>query len=106
MGIFRLKFTMNFLMNRSNHLQIIAALLLGGWWVHTERLEIGGVVAFISAVGRLNDPWGDLVNYFLVNYFRDISVTQVKYGLVAHRMNQLSEGWSGRGPHCPHRAVE
>ena len=60
MGIFRLKFTMNFLMNFSNHLQIIAALLLGGWWVYTERLEIGGVVAFISAIGRLNDPWATL----------------------------------------------
>lgn len=33
MGIFRLKFTINFLMNLSNHFQIVAALLLGGWWV-------------------------------------------------------------------------
>ena len=47
---------------------------------------MGGVVAFISAVGRLNDPWGDLVNYF-----RDLSITQVKFGLVADRVNQLSE---------------
>jgi ABC-type multidrug transport system fused ATPase/permease subunit len=31
MGIFRLKFTMNFLMNLSNHFQIVAGLLLGGW---------------------------------------------------------------------------
>ncbi|MGA7264356.1 MAG: hypothetical protein WBX30_26175 [Stellaceae bacterium] len=43
---------------------------------------MGGVVAFISAVGRLNDPWGDLVNYF-----RDLSVTQVKFGLVAEKVN-------------------
>ena len=43
-------------------------------------------VAFISGVGRLNDPWGDLVNYF-----RDLSLTQVKYRLVADRVNQLSE---------------
>jgi hypothetical protein len=35
-----------------------------------------------SAVGRLNDPWGDLVNYF-----RDLSVTQVKLGLVAEKVN-------------------
>jgi hypothetical protein len=57
--------------------------------VHTDQLEVGGVVAFISAVGRLNDPWGDLVNYF-----RDLSITQVKFGLVADRVNQLSECWS------------
>lgn len=85
MGIFRLKFTMNFLMNLSNHLQIIAALLLGGWWVFTGRLEIGAVVAFISGIGRLNDPWGDLVNYF-----RDAAVTQIKYRLLADAVRQLA----------------
>ncbi|MGH7123437.1 MAG: hypothetical protein ACREFI_03635, partial [Stellaceae bacterium] len=50
MGIFKLKFTMNFLMNFCNHLQRIAALLLGGWYVLNGELEIGGVVAFISGV--------------------------------------------------------
>jgi ABC-type bacteriocin/lantibiotic exporter with double-glycine peptidase domain len=88
MGIFKFKFSMNFLMNFCSHLQVVAAFLIGGWMVHTEQLEVGGVVAFISAVGRLNDPWGDLVNYF-----RDLSVTQVKFGLVADRVNQLSDGW-------------
>jgi ABC-type bacteriocin/lantibiotic exporter with double-glycine peptidase domain len=83
MGIFKLKFSMNFLMNFCSHLQVAAALLIGGWMVHTDQLEVGGVVAFISAVGRLNDPWGDLVNYF-----RDLNLTQVKFGLVADRVNQ------------------
>jgi ABC-type bacteriocin/lantibiotic exporter with double-glycine peptidase domain len=86
MGIFKLKFSMNFLMNFFSHLQVVAALLIGGWMVHTDQFEVGGVVAFISAVARLNDPWGDLVNYF-----RDLSITQVKFGLVADRVNQLSE---------------
>ena len=89
MGIFKLKFSMNFLMNICNHLQVIAALLIGGWMVHTDQLEMGGVVAFISAVGRLNDPWGDLVNYF-----RDLNVSQVKFGLVADRVNQLGDRWT------------
>ena len=84
MGIFKLKFSMNFLMNVCNHLQIISALLVGGWWVYTNQLEIGGVVAFISGIGRLNDPWGDLVNYF-----RDVNVTQIKYRLLADAVNQL-----------------
>jgi ABC-type bacteriocin/lantibiotic exporter with double-glycine peptidase domain len=86
MGIFKLKFSMNFLMNFCSHLQVVAALLIGGWMVHTDQLQVGGVVAFISAVGRLNDPWGDLVNYF-----RDLSITQVKFRLVADMVNQLSE---------------
>ena len=84
MGIFKIKFTMNFLMNACNHLQRISAFLVGGWWVYTGNLEIGGVVAFISGIGRMNDPWGDLVNYF-----RDVSVTQVKFGLVADVLNRL-----------------
>jgi ABC-type multidrug transport system fused ATPase/permease subunit len=83
MGIFRLKFSMNFLMNLSTQLQIISALLVGGWPVYTDRLAIGGVVAFISGIGRITDPWGDLVNYF-----RDVNVTQVKYGLVRDAINQ------------------
>src|SRR5215471_2151395 len=86
MGIFRLKFTMNFLMNLCSHLQIVSALLIGGWWVHTDRLEVGGVVAFISGISRLTDPWGDLVNYF-----RDINVAQVKYRLLANAVNELAQ---------------
>jgi ABC-type multidrug transport system fused ATPase/permease subunit len=86
MGIYKLKFSMNFLMNLCSHLQVVAALLIGGWLVHTDQLEVGGVVAFISAVGRLNDPWGDLVNYF-----RDLNITQVKFRLLAEIVNELSE---------------
>lgn len=84
MGIFKLKFTMNFLMNLLNHLQRVSALLIGGWWVYNGYLEIGGVVAFIGGINRLNDPWGDLVNYF-----RDVNVTQVKYRLLADAVDTL-----------------
>jgi len=84
MGIFRFKYTMNFLMNLCSHSQTIGILLVGGWYVYTDRLAIGGVVAFIAAVGRLNDPWGDLVNYF-----RDFSSTQVRYRLVAEAVGPV-----------------
>src|SRR5580704_7996825 len=83
MGIYRFKFTMNFLMNLSTQLQIIGALLVGGWAVYEQRLEIGGVVAFISGIGRITDPWGDLVNYF-----REVNLTQVKYALVRDAIHQ------------------
>jgi len=83
MGIFRFKFTMNFLMNLSTQLQIIAALLVGGWLVYTDQLEIGGVVAFISGIGRFTDPWGDLVNYF-----RNVNITQVEFRLMSDAVNQ------------------
>jgi len=48
MGVYKFKFSMNFLMNLSTQLQIIGALLVGGLAVYAGRLEIGGVVAFIS----------------------------------------------------------
>lgn len=86
MGIFRFKYTMNFLMNLCSHGQIIGILLVGGWYVYTDRLAIGGVVAFISAVSRLNDPWGDLVNYF-----RDLSSTQVRFRLMVEAVNRTVE---------------
>jgi ABC-type multidrug transport system fused ATPase/permease subunit len=88
MGFFRLKFSMNFLMNLSTQLQIIGALLVGGWAVYNDRLEIGGVVAFISGIGRITDPWGDLVNYF-----RDANLSQVRYALVRDALNLQS--WDG-----------
>lgn len=86
-GILRLKFTMNFLMNLSTQLQVISALLIGGWLVHEEQLEVGAIVAFISGIGKLADPWGDLVNYF-----RDVNLNQVKFKLMRDAVDfQLAE---------------
>jgi len=82
MHIFRLKFTMNFLMNSMQHLAVAAILFVGGWFVVEGRTEVGTVVAFISGLERVNDPWGDLVNYF-----REMTSAQVKYHLVADALN-------------------
>jgi len=54
------------------------------------------VVAFISGIGRLNDPWGDLVNYF-----RDINVTQIKYRLLADAVNELAPASLARAETTP-----
>jgi len=87
MGIYKLKFSMNFVMNFTHHLEVVGALLLGGWLVLAGHIEMGTVVAFISAIGRLNDPWGDLVNYF-----RDVSSTLLKYRLVTEAVATLGSG--------------
>jgi ABC-type bacteriocin/lantibiotic exporter with double-glycine peptidase domain len=87
MRITVLKFSMNFLMNFCTQLQIIAALLYGSWLVLNDQLVIGGVVAFISGVTRLTDPWGDLVNYF-----RELSLTTVKYRLLANTVREIAAG--------------
>ena len=87
MGIYKFKFSMNFVMNLSTQLQIIGALAVGVWAVLHDELEIGGVVAFISGIARITDPWGDLVNYF-----RDANINQVKFGLLRDAVNQQAHG--------------
>jgi hypothetical protein len=49
------------------------------------ELAIGAIVAFISGIGRLSDPWGDLVNYF-----REVSVTRVKFRLLEAALSTLA----------------
>jgi ABC-type bacteriocin/lantibiotic exporter with double-glycine peptidase domain len=78
MQIFRRKFGMNFLMNLFYHFGVIGILFIGSWFVIEGKTEIGTVVAFISGLNRMNDPWGDLVNYF-----RDLTNAAVKYRLIA-----------------------
>ncbi len=85
MQVYWLKFTMNFLMNLVYQFGIAGVLLVGGWYVLRHQLEIGTVVAFISGLARVNEPWGDLVNYF-----RELTTAQVKYGLIAKVMTQPS----------------
>ena len=55
---------MNFLMNLLYTLGVIGILAVGGWLLLQGRTEVGTIVAFISGLGRMNGPWGELVNYF------------------------------------------
>jgi ABC-type multidrug transport system fused ATPase/permease subunit len=87
MGMFKLKFTMNFLMNLSHHVGVAGALALGGWYVLRGHIELGTVVAFISGLAKLNDPWGDIVNWF-----RDMTVNRVKYRLLAAALRSPEPG--------------
>jgi ABC-type bacteriocin/lantibiotic exporter with double-glycine peptidase domain len=83
MGIYKLKFSMNLLMNLMHHSAVAVALGVGGWQVLHGRIEIGTVVAIVGGLGKLNDPWGDLVNWA-----RELSVVEVKYRLFADVVNR------------------
>ena len=87
MQILRRKFGMNFLMNLLHHLGIIGILSVGGWLLLQGETEVGTVVAFISGLNRMNDPWGDMVNYF-----RDVTNAGVKYRLIAEAHDKRSPG--------------
>ncbi|MFI4998312.1 MAG: ABC transporter transmembrane domain-containing protein [Reyranellales bacterium] len=91
MGIYKLKFSMNLLMNLMYHLSVAVALCLGGWLAIEGRVEVGTVVAIVGGLGKLNDPWGDLVNWA-----REFSVAEVKYRLFADAADRLA-GMSSEG---------
>jgi ABC-type multidrug transport system fused ATPase/permease subunit len=77
MGIFRYKFAMNFLMNFMAQLGYVGIFVLGGYYVVTGKTEIGTVVAFVSGLPKIVDPWGAIVDWY-----RDLRVTQVKFRLI------------------------
>jgi ABC-type multidrug transport system fused ATPase/permease subunit len=86
MGIYTLKFSMNFIMNLLHHLGTAGILAVGGWYVVNGQAEIGTVVAFVSGLAKINDPWRDLVNWF-----RDLMVTQTKYGMISGAVQVLTK---------------
>jgi len=93
MGIFKLKFSMNFLMNLLHHLGVAAVLAVGGWFVVHGQTEVGTVVAFISGLAKIVDPWGDMVNWF-----RDLTSTRTKYALISGAAQVLARARDGGPP--------
>lgn len=85
MGIYKLKFTMNLLMNVMHHSSVAVVLGVGGWLALQRQIEVGTVVAIVGGMAKLNDPWGDLVNWA-----RELSVVGVKYRLFVDAMNRLA----------------
>ena len=76
-GVFRLKYGMNFLMNLCHQLGIAAILGVGGWFVVVGKIEIGTVVAFVSGLATVKDPWDDLATWF-----QTMMVTGARYDLM------------------------
>ena len=86
MGIYKIKFSMNLAMNFMYHAAVGIALGVGGLLAVQGKLEVGTVVAIVSGLGKLNDPWGDLVNWG-----REFSVDSVKYRLFADALSRHRE---------------
>jgi ABC-type bacteriocin/lantibiotic exporter with double-glycine peptidase domain len=87
MQIYRRKYGMNFLINLLYHLGTVGILLVGGWFVMQGKTEVGTVVAFISGLTKINDPWNDLVTFF-----RDMTNARVKYQLIAKVLDDQDPG--------------
>jgi ABC-type bacteriocin/lantibiotic exporter with double-glycine peptidase domain len=94
MGIYWLKYIMNLVMNAMHYLSVTATLGIGGWMVLDGRIEVGTVVAMVGGFAKLNDPWGDIVNWA-----REYSVVGVKYVLFRDAASWLTgDDSEGRRP--------
>lgn len=85
MGIFKLKFSMNFLMNLQYHVGIAAVFALGGWFAVKGAIEVGTIVAFVSGIAKANDPWGETINWY-----REMMVVSVKYRLISGSVETMT----------------
>ncbi len=87
-GVFKLKYSMNFLMNLCHQLGIATILGVGGWFVVLGKTQIGTVVAFISGLATVKDPWDDLATWF-----QSMMVTRARYSLMRHTLHEeLTDG--------------
>jgi len=61
------------------------ALGVGGYYAVKGEIDVGTVVAFVSGLAKVNDPWGDLVNWF-----REMTAARLRYRLMADAMRGLA----------------
>ncbi|MGE5150920.1 MAG: ABC transporter transmembrane domain-containing protein [Rhodospirillaceae bacterium] len=84
MSIYWFKYAMYLFLNLMHHFSVAVALCVGGWMALEGRIEVGTVVAIVGGLGKLIDPWGDLIDWV-----REYSVVSVKYRLFAEAAEWL-----------------
>jgi ABC-type multidrug transport system fused ATPase/permease subunit len=84
MDMFRLKFSLKFLMNLTCSSGLVGVLCLGGWLVVRGQTDVATVVTFASALTKIIDPWNDLVDWW-----RSLAVSSTKYELIAKEFQRL-----------------
>jgi ABC-type bacteriocin/lantibiotic exporter with double-glycine peptidase domain len=75
--VFRIKFGVKFLVGALQSIGVFALLLVGGIMVLKGRTEIGIVVAFISGLDRVLDPWRELIAFI-----RSTSAAKVQFDMM------------------------
>ena len=75
--VFKLKFGLKLLVSALQSAGVFALLFFGGIMVLNGRTEIGIVVAFISGLDRVLDPWRELIAFV-----RSTSAAKVQFDLI------------------------
>lgn len=75
--IFKLKLSMKFVINLIQGVGMVGILLIGGLMYLNGKTDIGTVVASLTALTRVNDPWRALIAFY-----RKLSTVRVKFDLL------------------------
>ena len=86
-GVFEIKFSLNFLMNLTYSLGSLLVLGIGCVLAVSGQTEIATVVTFLSATTKIVDPWNDVVDWA-----RGFAMTTVKYDLVIRALETAPDG--------------
>jgi ABC-type multidrug transport system fused ATPase/permease subunit len=89
--IFVFKLSTKFLLSAINGAGMVGVLMLGGWLVIEGRSDVGTVVAALTGLARIGQPWRQMIAFY-----RSASAVQVKYGLLAELLDSLAADGSGR----------
>ena len=71
---------MKFALNVINGLGTVGLLLIGGLLFMDGKTDIGSIVASLTALGRINDPWRELIAFY-----RQLSAVRVRFDLLVAR---------------------
>jgi len=81
--VFLFKLSTKFALNVIGGLGIAGILLLGGWLVLEGQTTVGVLVAAISGMERISQPWRDLIAFY-----RELSSVRVKFHLLLPALPQ------------------
>ena len=87
LGVVKLRYSMHFLMNLTHNFAKVIVLGVGGWYVIDGRTEVGTVVAFVSGLNNVHDPWAGLVSWY-----EDMMVNRARYQTYVGAMEQFARG--------------
>lgn len=80
---FRLKYLLKLATNLMNHAATLIILGLGGWLAIQGDIAVGVIVAFLSGIERVADPWRELITYYRSASDAAMRYRQIKRGLGA-----------------------
>jgi ABC-type multidrug transport system fused ATPase/permease subunit len=80
-AIYLRKYLLAALGNFLDSLGIIVVLTVGGYMVIHGQTQVGTLLVFISGLGKIADPWDELINFY-----RSVSNTAVAYDMIRSQL--------------------